>query len=202
MATPYTDDYLNDGRVLIAQLRELGVLVEAESERLTECNGGVVITCLDANQFDDLYSFHASLSPSRRLAPITSPGGCLCIPCTSPLANAKVGDQVVSRRLSTFADVSLCINELGIRSAYLYGHFPCKAAFLNGLGVREQLELMVRAKRDLKAEFSTSEQPFVVALMFHAAQPLPGGGFDKRRTYHVPRERALSWLAETAGSSR
>lgn len=202
MGTPYDDRYLIEGGALIAQLRESGVLVEAERERLTECNGGVVITCLDANQFDDLYNFHASLSPSRRLAPITSPGGCLCIPCTSPLANATVGDQTVSRRLSTFADVGLCIKELGIRSAYLYGHFPCKAAFLSGLGVQEQLELMVRAKRDLKEEFSTPGQPFVVALMFHAAQPLPDGGFGKRRTYHVPRERAMVWLAETAGRPR
>ncbi len=195
--TPFDQKYLQQGQLLVADLKRRGVLARAESERLNEYNGGALVTCIDANQFGELYGFHTHLSPTGRLGPVTRPGGGLCIPHGSPLSVAQVDGHCIDQRLATFASLDICVHELGIRSVYLYGHHPCKACYLAGMGVREQIDFLVQAKDDLKSRYSTPGKPFVAALMFHVAELRTDGTFSERRTYHVPSKEAARWLKET-----
>lgn len=186
--------YLAEGYATLRDLRDRKVLQDTDRDSLREYNGGAMVPCLDANHFEDLYLHHAKLSASRRLAPITRPGGGVCVASTSPLAVAECDGQLVNERLSVLRSMDVAVHHLGIRSCYLYGHFPCKACWLAGMNVRDQFQALVDAKAELKERYEEPNKHFVVALMFHRAILNKDDTWGPRKTYHVKRELVVEYL--------
>lgn len=161
---------------LIKRLREAGIFEDVDPHRIKNNHQGfIVVVCGDCDQATDIHGHHSSITSRigqlRGIHEFKLNGGALRLPLKSPLNKKGLpADKVLLR------DIKDAIFLKEMQTIVIYAHFPCGAAGLCGLTVLEQLDLLVKAKRRLKKEFSEVK----VACFFHVDYTN-----GRKRTYFI-----------------
>lgn len=173
-------------RQLIETLRhEAGVLIDVKDHKLDLKNGVIMVSCSDGDQMSDIFHFQEKMQArqrdSQRIHTIGLNGGALLIPENSPLNKPNGEDRVMLKHIKQAIELK------GITTIALYVHAPCGAAGLCRLNMDQVLDLLIQAKRRIKAEIPG----VTVACFCHVDN-------GEKMTYFVSREHYEKWKRNRA----
>ncbi len=168
-------------RNLVREMREFGVLRDAEGHRLDQASGVILVACADGDQMPDLFRFQAGMSDGQREVPrvhvLALNGGALLIPDGSPITNVGE-DRVIIEHLRGAQGLK------GISTVALYVHAPCGMAYGAQLSFEGVIGLLMQAKTRVKEMVPGLR----VACFCHVDK-----GEGNRRTYFVSRDEYDRW---------
>ncbi|MFA6447396.1 MAG: hypothetical protein WCW31_04035 [Patescibacteria group bacterium] len=166
-----TYDYLLSRKIL---KRVLPDKIPPEQAR----KGMIAVFCPDGDQFADVFGNIAEVClqhmPWPRIHALTRMGGALVIPDNNPLSRGQYGAQLVE-------DIFLSHSLKDIETIALYAHAPCGAAKMAKLNLAQVLDLLTRAKLQMKDEIKRLKLPLNVICFVHIDR-----GDEGKRTYFFP----------------
>lgn len=167
----------------ISNLLRLELFQSITKEKLNIGNGIIIAPCSDGDQFDDVYSHIASVCKvavaSNRIHPVALNGGAILMSGLLPEQQCRHG-ECMSENILKASEIK------DIKDVFLYAHFPCAIARGNGLGVVDQGQQLMRAKKRLKeAAPDLRIKCFFHIDMFDEKE----GDSHKKRTYFMPKEK-------------
>ncbi len=145
---------------LLKTFVDQGILEPLSAHLLPEGTGDgtIAITCSDGDQMADLFSQHHDKC-GERCHLFSFNGGGLWL---SPLIDSERAEQ---RRDLIKNDLPEAISMKGISTVVIYGHAPCGVALsVLNCNVDELISHLVRAKMELKKQYSGKGLKFVCAL--------------------------------------
>ena len=167
---------------LIKSLRAADVLQDVEEHLLDQKNGVILVTCSDADRFDDIFEHQKKMQLHQRndvRAHVLSwNGGALTCAPRSPVNIKKRADKIFIEQIKSAREMK------DIDLVVLLAHAPCGAAGKIKLTIEGSLWLQIAAKKEIKS----LNEGIKVALFFHV-------DYDngKKRTYFLSREKWDAW---------
>jgi len=167
-------------RITYRYLLKVEVLKKVVPDRLPHelaVNGAQFVFCPDGDQFRYAYDHACRIIEAHRditrLHVLTRFGGGLVLPADSPLHNECLGLHG-----SIFASQTMKHMDL----VMLYAHAPCGAATEAGMSLAESLDVLCRAKIDLKRAAQERGANIKVACFLH----IDAGPEEGRKTFFFP----------------
>ena len=162
------------------------VLQDTKGHLLDQTNGIILVTCGDRDRAPEIFKFQALMqaqtSGDPKIHILSWNGGALRLTKRSP--TNKHGRSTDRDFLDEIHDA---ISIKNILTVALYIHFPCGKATACGLGFRDCIEFLFKAKERIKME----NEGVRVACFCHIDY-----GNSIQRTYFVSKERYSAWLKD------
>jgi hypothetical protein len=163
----------------LEMLRKKGILQDVEGHKLKQSNGLTVVSCADADQVVDVFTYICQMQQAVRQEArpqmLSLNGGGLCLHPESPLNQELPKGEVLLNDIRG-ARVLKDIHTLAI-----YAHFPCGAARLSYFSAEEVFDWLVKGKRYIKERLTGVN----VSCFIHV-----DWGNGRKRTYHFS---AAAW---------
>jgi hypothetical protein len=172
-------------RAVIDEWKKFGVLQNVADHILDQKNGVILITCSDADQFDDVFRHQCGMQTTQREKPrihtFAWHGGPLaCAPCSRICGKRKHAHLIFLDQISDAHHMK----EISVVASR--AHAPCGAVRMNQIAIEEEMAIHMRAKQQMK----TLNEGITVAPFLDVDYG------DRKRTYFIFRERWEAWADE------
>jgi len=177
----------NEDRDVIARLLQpgVGVLQGTKGKRLAQDKGIILVACSDGDQFHDLYCHKVTLQARHREDPRIHPLVLHGLPCRLAYRSpANDPDDMVDEVF--LKCIRGALSRKHFETVALCAHVPCMHATDYGLGVLDQLRLMVAGKIRI-ADYCRPAEP-TIACFLHVDYGEERAKENRRKTYFVNRE--------------
>jgi hypothetical protein len=169
---------------LIRELRNKGVLLDAEGHKLDSPKGAILVTCADCDQFEDIFNHTLEMlrkgGYEERPQPLSQHGGGMLISETCPLDRKYKIDEYL------LLNIARARHMKAINTLALLVHYPCGAARLAGIPLFDVIEHNVAAKRRVKSLWPELK----VGCFVHVDY------LDRKRTYFLSHDAFTEWALE------